>query len=79
VLDAGVHVKADLVATTLDVGPYVRLKHDAMAAHATQIDNQDLIDMDDELFALLFGTEYYQRAWARSETTADQTDLLGGL
>jgi len=79
VLDAGVHVKADLVATTLDVGPYVHLKHDAMAAHATQIDNRDLVDMDDELFALLFRTEYYQRAWARSETASDQTDLLGGL
>ncbi len=79
VLDAGVHVKSELVATTLDVGPYVRLKHDAMAAHATQIDNRDLIEMDDQLFDLLFRTEYYQRAWARSETGADQTDLLGGL
>jgi LmbE family N-acetylglucosaminyl deacetylase len=79
VLDAGVHVKRDLVATTLDVGPYVRLKHDAMAAHATQIDNRDLIDMDDTLFDLLFDTEYYQRAWARSETGADKTDLTGGL
>ncbi|MGC2485816.1 MAG: PIG-L family deacetylase [Acidimicrobiales bacterium] len=79
VLDAGVHVKAELVATTLEVGPYVRLKHDAMAAHATQIDNQDLINMDDALFDLLFGTEYYQRAWARAATDADQTDLIGGL
>jgi LmbE family N-acetylglucosaminyl deacetylase len=79
VLDAGVHVKSDLVATTLDVGEYVRLKRDAMAAHATQIDNQDLIEMDDGLFALLFGTEYYQRAWAREDTGADKTDLLGGL
>jgi len=79
VLDAGGHVSADRVATTLDVGPYVRLKHDAMAAHATQIDNRDLIEMDDRLFDLLFRTEYYQRAWARSETTQDQTDLLGGL
>jgi LmbE family N-acetylglucosaminyl deacetylase len=79
VQDAGARVTADLVATTLDVGPYVQLKHDAMATHASQIDNQDLIEMDSALFALLFDTEYYQRAWTRRDTRADQTDLVGGL
>jgi LmbE family N-acetylglucosaminyl deacetylase len=79
VLDASLHVKDDLVATTLDASEYIRTKHDAMAAHATQIDNEDLVEMNDELFSLLFSTEYYQRAWARHDTADDQTDLMGGL
>jgi LmbE family N-acetylglucosaminyl deacetylase len=79
VLDAGLHVKDDLVATTLDVGEYLRTKRDAMAAHATQIDNEDLVEMNDALFSLLFSTEYYQRAWARHDTVDEKTDLIGGL
>jgi LmbE family N-acetylglucosaminyl deacetylase len=79
VLDASLHVKDDLVATTLDASEYIRTKHDAMAAHATQIDNEDLVEMNVELFSLLFSTEYYQRAWARHDTADDQTDLMGGL
>ncbi len=79
VLDASIQVKDDRVATTLDVGEYIRTKHDAMAAHATQIDNEDLVEMDDALFSLLFSTEYYQRAWARHDTANDKTDLMGGL
>ena len=35
--------------------------------------------MPDALFALLFGTEYYQRAWSRHETSGDRDDLIGGL
>jgi LmbE family N-acetylglucosaminyl deacetylase len=79
VLDASVFVNDDVVATTLDVRDYVALKHDAMAAHPTQKDNEDLVEMDEDLFSLLFSTEYYQRAWSRHDTHADQTDLMGGL
>jgi LmbE family N-acetylglucosaminyl deacetylase len=79
VLDAGTHVNDDLVATTLDAGEYIGTKHDAMAAHATQIDNEDLVEMDERLFSLLFRTEYYQRAWSRHDTADDKTDLMGGL
>ena len=50
-----------------------------MAAHGTQIDNEDLVEMNDELFSLLFSTEYYQRAWSRHQTRDDRTDLMGGL
>ena len=79
ILDAGTHVNDSLVATTLDVGEYIRTKHDAMAAHATQSDNEDLVEMNDELFSLLFSTEYYQRAWSRHDTADDKTDLMGGI
>ncbi len=79
VLDAGVHVDDDLIATTLDVSSYIRVKHDSMAAHASQIDNEDLVEMHDALFSLLFSTEYYQRAWSRHETSWRPVDLMGGL
>jgi len=79
VLDAGVHVDDDLIATTLDESEYIRVKHDSMAAHASQIDNEDLVEMPDALFSLLFSTEYYQRAWSRHETSGDRVDLMGGL
>jgi LmbE family N-acetylglucosaminyl deacetylase len=79
VLDASTHVKDDLVATTLDVSTYLRTKHDAMAAHASQIDNEDLVEMNEQLFSLLFSIEYYQRAWTRYDTAGDKTDLMGGL
>jgi LmbE family N-acetylglucosaminyl deacetylase len=68
----------ELVATTLDVTPYAKRKQAAMATHESQIDNADLIAMDDRLFTLLFGTEYYQRAWARDDVTGDEHDLFGG-
>jgi LmbE family N-acetylglucosaminyl deacetylase len=79
VLDASTHVSDTLVATTLDVSEYLQTKHDAMAAHATQIDNEDLVEMNEDLFSLLFSTEYYQRAWNRRDTADDKTDLMGGL
>lgn len=79
VLEASTHVNDDLVATTLDVRQYLRTKRAAMAAHASQIDNEDLVEMSDGLFSLLFGVEYYQRAWSRRDTADDQTDLMGGL
>jgi LmbE family N-acetylglucosaminyl deacetylase len=79
VTDAGTHVDDDLVSTTLDVSEYVKIKHDSMAAHGTQIDNEDLVEMNAELFSLLFSTEYYQRAWNRHQTRDDRNDLMGGL
>jgi len=38
-----------------------------------------LVAMSVELFTLLFGTEYYQRAWSRSSVEGDRTDLFGGM
>ncbi len=79
VLDAGTHVADELVATTMDVSDLVKVKRDAMAAHESQIDNEDLVEMNDGLFALLFSTEYYQRAWSRHDSSGDASDLFGGL
>lgn len=79
VLDANLNVPDDIVATTIDVRNFVKAKQKSIAAHASQIDNGDLVNMSEAMFELLFGTEYFQRAWSRVPTTDDGTDLFGGL
>ena len=79
ILDASHTVSDDVVATTMDVRSFAARKHRAIATHASQVDNADLVTMDEELFTLLFGIEYYQRAWSRDVTSGDETDLFGGL
>ncbi|MDE3008226.1 MAG: PIG-L family deacetylase [Acidobacteriota bacterium] len=81
VVEAGTHVPRSLVNATLDVRALAAVKQRAMATHASQVDNGDLVEMRADLFSLLFGTEYFQRAWSRSPVGegADETDLFGGL
>ena len=79
VLDAGIGSPDELVATTMDVARFVELKRRAIATHASQIDNDDFVTLDDDLFLALFGTEYYQRGWSRHPASGDETDLFGGL
>lgn len=79
VLEANYGIADELVATTMDVTRFAEPKQACIAAHASQIDNADLVTMDPRLFTLLFGTEYYQRAWSRSAASGDATDLFGGL
>jgi LmbE family N-acetylglucosaminyl deacetylase len=79
VMDAGTNVPDELVATSMDVSEYAALKQKAMATHASQVDNGDLVGMKQELFTLLFGIEYYQRAWSRHDVSGDATDLFGGM
>lgn len=79
ILDAALDTDDDSVSTIMDVSKYARQKQMAIAAHESQIDNLNLVTMDEKLFTLLFGTEYYQRAWSRDEAYGDETDLFGGL
>ena len=79
VLDAGIGVPDERVASVIDVRDYVERKRAAIAAHATQIDNADLVEMDPVMFDALFGTEYYERAWSRRPAEGDEIDLFGGL
>ncbi|MGH9020569.1 MAG: PIG-L family deacetylase [Acidimicrobiales bacterium] len=74
-----VGVGDNVVATTIDARSLVARKRAAIAAHESQIDNGDLVTMDDDLFSLLFGVEYYQLAWSRHDAVGHATDLLGGL
>jgi len=69
----------ELVATEVDCTPWVRVKHAALAAHATQIDNADLVGMPDEVFDLVFGTERYVRALDATSTPLPEHDLFEGV
>jgi LmbE family N-acetylglucosaminyl deacetylase len=79
VLDAAPGTPDELISTTMDVSAFATRKQQAIAAHASQVDNADLVTMSPDLFTLLFGTEYYQRAWSRQPSSDDETDLFGGL
>lgn len=79
VTDASVNIDRSLVSSVMDVSRFSSLKQKAIATHASQTDNADLVTMNSELFAMLFGTEFYQRAFTKSPTSADGTDLFGGL
>jgi N-acetyl-1-D-myo-inositol-2-amino-2-deoxy-alpha-D-glucopyranoside deacetylase len=68
-----------LVSTSLPTAPYSELKRAAIAAHASQTDNAEIVALAPVLFENLFGREFYQRGWSRSEVHDDQTDFFGGL
>ena len=78
--DAVTDTDDEAVTCVMDVARFSARKQAAIATHASQVDNADLVDMDAELFALLFGTEYYRLGWRRDPTSlACVEDLFGGL
>jgi LmbE family N-acetylglucosaminyl deacetylase len=80
VIDAVPDIADEDVHVTMDVSRFSARKQEAIALHASQIDNADLVTMDPELFALLFGTEYYQFAWRRDDQlVACSENLFGGM
>jgi LmbE family N-acetylglucosaminyl deacetylase len=79
ILEADFGIPDELLATTMDVHEYVDTKQEALRTHGSQSDNADLVVMEPDLFALMFGTEWFQRAWSRHDATGDATDLFGGL
>lgn len=70
----------DAVDCVMDVARFSALKQEAIATHASQVDNADLVTMEPEMFNLLLGTEYYQVGWQRDGASlACVDDLFGGL
>jgi LmbE family N-acetylglucosaminyl deacetylase len=72
-------VADELVQTEVDCSAYVAQKHEALAAHASQTDNADLVGLPDELFALVFGTERFVRAFDSTGTPLPEDDLFAGV
>ena len=68
-----------LVATEVDCTAWVRVKHAALAAHATQVDNADLVGMPDDLFDAVFGVERYVRGLDPTGTPLPEHDLFQGV
>jgi LmbE family N-acetylglucosaminyl deacetylase len=78
--NAAVDFPDEAVTSVMDVSRFSARKQRAIATHASQTDNADLVTMDEDLFALIFGTEYYQLGWRRDESSlACVEDLFGGL
>jgi LmbE family N-acetylglucosaminyl deacetylase len=57
----------------------ISLKREAIRGHESQVDNAPLLELPDELFDMLLGTEHYQLAWRRDSHIACAEDLLGGM
>ena len=79
VLDAGEGVSDEFVSVTIDATEFSALKQRAIAAHQSQVDNADLVTMDEELFRLLFGHEYYALGWSRGSIPGTPDVLCGGI
>jgi LmbE family N-acetylglucosaminyl deacetylase len=69
----------ELVRTEVDCSQWVRVKHAALAAHASQVDNADLVGMPDEVFDVVFGTERYVRGLDRTGSALPESDLFQGI
>jgi LmbE family N-acetylglucosaminyl deacetylase len=68
----------DRVQTIIDCGDVVRLKHQALAAHASQVDNADLVGMEDDLFDAVFSVEMFVRGFDVTDAPLPETDLFVG-
>ena len=80
ITDGSAGTADELITCRPDTAPFADRKRAAIAAHASQIDNADLLTMGAELFDLLFAAETYQLGWTSSPDDAGHpTDLLGGL
>jgi LmbE family N-acetylglucosaminyl deacetylase len=69
----------DLVQTEVDCASWVRVKHAALAAHASQVDNADLVGMPQEVFDVVFGTERFVRGLDRTGSPLPESDLFKGI
>jgi LmbE family N-acetylglucosaminyl deacetylase len=69
----------DLVQTEVDCTSWVRVKHAALAAHASQVDNADLVGMPQEVFDIVFGTERFVRGLDRTGSALPESDLFKGI
>jgi len=70
----------ELVTTQVDVHDYVQAKRDAFRAHLSQNDlNSWFTTMQDQVYELAFGTEYYQLARGKPGSELPEPDLFAGI
>jgi N-acetyl-1-D-myo-inositol-2-amino-2-deoxy-alpha-D-glucopyranoside deacetylase len=70
----------ELVTTKVDVHDYVERKRDAFRAHLSQNDpNSWFATMQDQIYELAFGTEYYQLARGKAGPELPEPDLFVGI
>jgi LmbE family N-acetylglucosaminyl deacetylase len=70
----------ELVTTKVDVQDYIQAKRDAFRAHVSQNDpNSWFATMQDQVYELAFGTEYYQLARGKPGSELPEDDLFAGI
>jgi len=70
----------ELVTTKVDVHDYVERKREAFRAHSSQNDpNSWFATMQDQIYELAFGTEYYQLVRGKRGSELPEPDLFAGI
>lgn len=70
--DITMGLPASRITTTVDVSEFVTTKRKALAAHASQVDEESFfLAMPEEAFAAMFGTEWFVRRGAPAGTAED--------
>ena len=70
----------ELVTTRVDVSPYAGRKRDAFLAHLSQIDpNSWFATMQEQIFEVAFGTEYFQLSRGKPGMELPEDDLFSGI
>jgi len=70
----------ELVTTKVDVHDFVNRKREAFGAHVSQNDpNSWFATMADQIYELVFGTEYYALARGKPGSELPESDLFAGI
>jgi LmbE family N-acetylglucosaminyl deacetylase len=69
----------ELVNAYVDCSAVVEQKYEALAAHASQLDNAFFLDLGRELFGQIFSIEAFVRGRDRTGAPTPENDLFAGL
>ena len=69
----------ELVTTTVDCSAVANRKYASLAAHASQSDNIFFLQMGEELFATIMGSESFVRVRDHTNAALPEDDLFAGL
>jgi LmbE family N-acetylglucosaminyl deacetylase len=72
-------VPRETITTVVDVAPYVDLKRDAIAAHASQTDSDWFLKIPPDAFRAIFSRESFVRRQDRTGAPIPEEDLFSGL
>jgi len=69
----------ELITTTVDCSEFAGRKFASLAAHASQSDNIFFLQMGEERFSTMMGTESFVRVFNRTDAPVPEDDLFAGL
>jgi LmbE family N-acetylglucosaminyl deacetylase len=69
----------ELITTVVDCTAVAKRKYASLAAHASQSDNIFFLEMGEDFFATVMGTESFVRAFDTTGAAVPEDDLFAGL